>query len=452
MKRTKLFCGLCGASVIAGLIFMPLKAVQAETQAGNEAPWYVSFGLGVLDYEGDQDVMDSGLGVVRLGYDYNQWWSLEGVFSLAPHLDENFVGETTLVEGETRFEEVSRLYRGAGVHDTYCVGLAFDGLFHFTRMERLDPYLSLGCGFTWYGDEVNDKKFDPAVRAGGGVMYHFNNEWALRADARTFIAGNNTEVNSVIDAGVVWTWGARVPAKLVAVGGPSDSDGDGLTDAEEEDLGTDPYDPDTDKDRLSDGEEVKKYHTDPLNPDTDWDYLKDGDEVLDYETDPLKRDTDNGGVADGHEVIEDSTDPLNPLDDLQLFELYIQFEYDKADIKPEYFSQLDVIGKVLKRSPDSTARIEGHADRTKKSGERYNKKLSERRAKAVLNYLAEASGIERSRMEAVGYGFSRPKAKNDPELGNPVNRRVEVYIRGTKDVEESGDIGEVKSEPLPETK
>jgi hypothetical protein len=32
-------------------------------------------------------------------------------------------------------------------------------------------------------------------------------------------------------------------------------------------------------------------------------------------------------------------------------------------------------------------------------------------------------------MVAVGYGFSRPKAKNDPVLGNPANRRVEVYIR-----------------------
>ena len=33
-------------------------------------------------------------------------------------------------------------------------------------------------------------------------------------------------------------------------------------------------------------------------------------------------------------------------------------------------------------------------------------------------------------MEAVGYGFSRPKAPNDPVVGNPVNRRVEVYISG----------------------
>ncbi len=58
-----------------------------------------------------------------------------------------------------------------------------------------------------------------------------------------------------------------------------DSDNDGLTDAEEKALGTDPFNPDTDGDGLFDGEEVKVYKTDPLNPDTDGDGFKDGAEV-----------------------------------------------------------------------------------------------------------------------------------------------------------------------------
>ncbi len=58
-----------------------------------------------------------------------------------------------------------------------------------------------------------------------------------------------------------------------------DSDNDGLTDAEEKTLGTDPFNPDTDGDGLFDGEEVKVYKTDPLNPDTDGDGFKDGAEV-----------------------------------------------------------------------------------------------------------------------------------------------------------------------------
>ncbi len=58
-----------------------------------------------------------------------------------------------------------------------------------------------------------------------------------------------------------------------------DSDHDGLTDEEERALGTDPLNPDTDGDGLTDYDEVKVFGTDPLNPDTDGDGYKDGDEV-----------------------------------------------------------------------------------------------------------------------------------------------------------------------------
>lgn len=60
---------------------------------------------------------------------------------------------------------------------------------------------------------------------------------------------------------------------------PLDSDQDGLTDAEEATLGTNPNNPDTDGDGLTDREEVKVYLTDPLKADTDGDGFKDGDEV-----------------------------------------------------------------------------------------------------------------------------------------------------------------------------
>jgi hypothetical protein len=68
------------------------------------------------------------------------------------------------------------------------------------------------------------------------------------------------------------------PAPPPPAVGP-DTDGDGLTDAEEATLGTDPTKADTDADGLTDREEVVIYKTDPLNPDTDGDGYKDGDEV-----------------------------------------------------------------------------------------------------------------------------------------------------------------------------
>lgn len=405
-----------------------VSSAQAENM-DDIAKWYFSPAIGRLDYEGDEPVKDAMFLKALIGYDFSEAWTIEGSMFIAPKLDENMRGYTDYDQDPPITVQVPIADEPFG--DTWAVGFGLDGLFHFTRWERLDPYLAVGGELRIYGDDIDGTSFDPAIRAGGGVMWHFNDEWAVRADGRAYIAGNDTELNSMIDAGLAWYWDARVPSDYVATGGPLDSDGDGLLDSEEPEWGTDPYDPDTDKDGLTDGEEVKTYKTDPLNPDTDWDGLKDGyDEVHKYNTDPLKRDTDNGGVADGHEVIEDFTNPLDPTDDLQLFELYIQFDYDKADIKEQFYPDLDIIGKVLSRNPGSTARIEGHADKNRKSKAPYNKKLSKRRAQAVLDYLDTVSGIDRSRMEAVGYGFERPKAPNDPEIGNPVNRRVEVYIKG----------------------
>jgi hypothetical protein len=82
----------------------------------------------------------------------------------------------------------------------------------------------------------------------------------------------------------------------------NDPDGDGLPTGQEGPLGTNPNDPDSDDDGLSDGAEVNTHHTDPVNPDTDGDGLLDGAEVNIHGTDPLDADTDNDGLTDGQEV------------------------------------------------------------------------------------------------------------------------------------------------------
>jgi hypothetical protein len=95
----------------------------------------------------------------------------------------------------------------------------------------------------------------------------------------------------------------------------ADRDGDGLFDADEEEVyDTDPDDPDTDGDGASDGEEVY-YETDPLDrndrprrEDSDGDGLYDADEANLYDTDPNDPDTDGDGIDDGEEVYND-TDP-----------------------------------------------------------------------------------------------------------------------------------------------
>jgi hypothetical protein len=88
----------------------------------------------------------------------------------------------------------------------------------------------------------------------------------------------------------------------------ADSDHDGLTDSAELTLGTNPLSADTDGDGLSDGAEVAR-GTNPLIADTDGDGLSDGAEVNTYGTDPLAADTDGDGLSDGAEV-QRNTNPL----------------------------------------------------------------------------------------------------------------------------------------------
>ena len=91
-----------------------------------------------------------------------------------------------------------------------------------------------------------------------------------------------------------------------------DSDGDGLTDGEEYlTYTTNPLQADTDLDGLSDADEVKVTKTNPLIADTDKDGLNDGEEVNKYKTNPLIDDTDKDGLNDGFEVVTSKTDPLN---------------------------------------------------------------------------------------------------------------------------------------------
>lgn len=97
-------------------------------------------------------------------------------------------------------------------------------------------------------------------------------------------ANNNQQTtnNQPTDQGVSQqptTPPAVAPLSTPETGLPGDDDRDGLTNAEEAKLGTNPEVADTDGDGLSDYEEVKIYHTDPLKADTDGDGYKDGDEV-----------------------------------------------------------------------------------------------------------------------------------------------------------------------------
>lgn len=114
--------------------------------------------------------------------------------------------------------------------------------------------------------------------------------------------------------------------------------------------------------------------------------------------------------------------------------LDIQFDIDRYDIKHEYEASVERLGEYMKRYPDTTAVIEGHTDEV--GTDEYNMQLSQRRANSVVNYLVERSGIDRSRLQAVGYGKTRPIADNSTEEGKRQNRRIDSVIDCALDAKE----------------
>jgi OmpA-OmpF porin, OOP family len=102
--------------------------------------------------------------------------------------------------------------------------------------------------------------------------------------------------------------------------------------------------------------------------------------------------------------------------------LTINFEYNSAILQTDARINLDRLGTALTQLEGEKFRIGGHTD--SKGSANYNLSLSERRAKAVRDYLITRFNIPSANLVATGYGKTRPLFADDPE--NPANRRVEV--------------------------
>lgn len=103
--------------------------------------------------------------------------------------------------------------------------------------------------------------------------------------------------------------------------------------------------------------------------------------------------------------------------------LYINFDTDKAGIKPDSQPVIDEIQKLLTSNTSLKVTIEGHTDNSGDAA--HNKKLSEDRANAVKTALT-GKGIAADRLSAKGLGADKPIADNNTEDGRAKNRRVEI--------------------------
>jgi outer membrane protein OmpA-like peptidoglycan-associated protein len=103
----------------------------------------------------------------------------------------------------------------------------------------------------------------------------------------------------------------------------------------------------------------------------------------------------------------------------------IRFAVDSATPLPESTADLENLAAALAAKPTLRVEIAGHTDAS--AGDTYNNDLSERRARAIIAWLA-GKGIATARLVAKGYGRSRPVADNTTAQGRALNRRVEVTV------------------------
>ncbi|MCW5774467.1 MAG: DUF4892 domain-containing protein [Rhodospirillaceae bacterium] len=105
----------------------------------------------------------------------------------------------------------------------------------------------------------------------------------------------------------------------------------------------------------------------------------------------------------------------------------ILFDFNKAEIKPESAGTLGEIAKLLQGNSALKLYVVGHTDAV--GALAYNKDLSEKRAAAVVAWLAAKHGIARDRLVPAGVGPLAPVATNATEEGRAKNRRVELVVR-----------------------
>jgi outer membrane protein OmpA-like peptidoglycan-associated protein len=101
------------------------------------------------------------------------------------------------------------------------------------------------------------------------------------------------------------------------------------------------------------------------------------------------------------------------------------FDFDKWDLRPESFVELDRVVKLLNENPAIEIEMSAHTD--SRGSDDYNFKLSDNRARSVMEYIL-SKGIAANRITSQGYGESKPVATNDTDEGRQLNRRVEFKI------------------------
>jgi len=355
-----------------------------------------------------------------------------------------------------------------------------DGTVKYSFMEMIgtkwfDPSLQAGGGYTFLG-----KDSFGTVNLGVGMTFWFteNVGLALSSTYRKSFGDRNDGLNpespSLVQhtAGIVFKFGGKDTdgdgiydkddacpevAGLKQFNGCPDTDGDGIVDGSDacpDVAGLAAFNgcPDTDGDGIADKDDACPDVAGPAStkgcPDGDGDGVADKDDKCPTVAGPKSnngcpeiKDADKDGVPDTEDDCPIVAGPASNkgcpevteevVKELRVQARSIFFITGKSTLdaaKPATATSLDAIKEILKNYPNAKFEVNGHTDNVGKPAS--NKKLSEARAKAVVEALV-ARGINPANLTAQGFGDTKPVASNKTAKGRAENRRTEViYVGG----------------------
>lgn len=374
----KLLCAalLCGLGV-----------AQAASAQSFDDRWYITGSAGMNIQDSDRGTNDAPFAAVGVGKFLTPNWSVDGELNYQnPNLADSNACPNNANGAICRPQDLN--------WSQY--GVSFDLRRHFIREGRSwNPYLLMGLGYQRHEEEYDNfvNPDSPAKRDGGNVAGKLG--VGLQADVGR--VGIRTELAMRFD-------------------GDNDSMGAFYTDNDHND-GEDWF-----QDVLASVGVVIPLGPEPVAPTpaapscSDMD--SDGDGVNDC-------DDKCPGSQAGQTIGPDGC-PVQVSIDLK----GVNFDFDKSTLRPDAIAILNEAVDILKRYPDLRVEVAGHTDLC--GTDTYNQGLSERRARAVYDYLT-SNGIDAGRLVGPnGYGESRPLVQTPqtlPGCKNETNRRTELNVQ-----------------------
>ncbi|CAM1359265.1 Cell envelope biogenesis protein OmpA [Tenacibaculum soleae] len=450
MKQIKL-------AVIALFTFATVGTANAQD---SDNPWVVGFGVNAVDVRIPTEFGDYAKDYIGTS-DWNVLPSISRI-SVEKYLNDGFTlqlaGSLNKIKTFATENDMDELYWAIDANVKYDLNNLFG------ETSWFDPYVYLGGGYTSLADQG-----EGMLNAGLGFNTWFNDNLGLN-----FQSGGKKEFGDKVQdhfqhsVGLVFKFGGTDTdgdgvfdkhdacpevAGLEEFNGCPDTDGDGIKDADDacpEVAGLAALNgcPDTDEDGIADKDDAcpteKGTKANNGCPDTDGDGVVDGKDKCPSVAGPVANagcpwpDTDGDSVLDKDDkcptvagVVSNNGCPevlitKEAEKKLNDFARAIYFNSGRTSFRPGVSGKLDLIAAIMKEYSKANFSIQGHTDSQGRAST--NKRLSEKRAKAVLDYLVSKGGVAAARLSSAGFGEDYPIANNKTRAGRAQNRRVEIKL------------------------